>query len=80
MQRFARKKNAELPVTCQQCPVRKFCHGGCPKDRCGDNGVNYLCEGFYSFYSHIRSDVLDMARLVTFGRPAAEIMSEGTRP
>lgn len=80
MQRFARKKNAELPVTCQQCPVRKFCHGGCPKDRCGDDGVNYLCEGFYSFYSHIRRDVLDMARLVTFGRPAAEIMSRGTRP
>lgn len=33
MREFAKKKNAQLPEQCRACSVRRFCNGGCPKDR-----------------------------------------------
>lgn len=33
MKEFAKKKNVLLPEQCRGCSVRRFCNGGCPKDR-----------------------------------------------
>lgn len=30
---FGRYKREGVPESCQECPVREFCHGGCPKNR-----------------------------------------------
>jgi uncharacterized protein len=53
---FALEK-AELPTKCLECDVRFICNGGCPKNRITlhnneENKLNYLCEGYYSFFNH----------------------------
>lgn len=81
MQEFSQKKFVQLPEKCRQCDVLKLCWGGCPKDRFVGGGFrkgnlqNYLCAGYYEFYTHIRQDLIKMARLVAAGREAAEIMN-----
>ena len=86
MREFAKKKNTYLPQKCRDCSVRRFCNGGCPKDRfVGDSGEsgheqqNYLCEGYYHFYTSIKLDLVAMARLIRAGRPASEIMDPNVR-
>jgi uncharacterized protein len=81
---FDRKKTVELTDQCLRCPVRTFCHGGCPKDRFGTScdgqpGQNYLCAGYEAFFGHMRPDLVAMARLIRQGRPPAEIMDPDVR-
>lgn len=73
---FGRSKRTSLTGQCLRCPVRWACHGGCPKDRFasstdGAPGQNYLCGGYYSFFTHAAPTVEEMARAVASGRPAA---------
>ena len=86
MREFAKKKNTYLPQRCRECSVRRLCNGGCPKDRfVGDAGEsgheqqNYLCEGYYRFYSSIKPDLVAMARLIRAGRFASDIMDPKVR-
>ncbi|WP_407343352.1 anaerobic sulfatase maturase [Pengzhenrongella phosphoraccumulans] len=81
---FNLKKASELTDQCVRCPVRNFCHGGCPKDRFatsrdGQPGQNYLCAGYEAFFGHMRPDLVAMARLVRKGRAPAEIMRPEVR-
>lgn len=76
---FGRNKRTQLTDQCVRCPVRWACHGGCPKDRFavsvdGQPGQNYLCEGYYTFFSHAAPAIEAMARLIASGRPAADVM------
>jgi uncharacterized protein len=77
---FGRSKRTSLPGQCQTCPVRWACHGGCPKDRFtttadGEPGLNYLCAGYYRFFTHAQPDIERMGHLIRAGRPAADIMT-----
>ncbi len=77
---FGRSKRTELTAQCPRCPVRWACHGGCPKDRFdtsidGEEGHNYLCAGYFKFFSHATATVELMARLLQAGRAPAEVMS-----
>ena len=79
---FGRNKQSLLPPMCQECDVRFACNGGCPKDRFietphGEPGLNYLCEGFQTFFRHVDAPMKRMAELISQGRFADEIMSEG---
>jgi len=79
---FGRNKQSLLPRMCQECDVRFACNGGCPKDRFietpdGEPGLNYLCEGFQTFFRHVDAPMKRMAELISQGRFADEIMSEG---
>ena len=53
---FGLDKKTKLPQFCLDCDVRFACNGECPKNRFtetpdGDEGLNYLCEGYkYFFY------------------------------
>ncbi|MDO5678622.1 MAG: anaerobic sulfatase maturase [Propionibacteriaceae bacterium] len=74
---FGRSKRTSLTQQCLRCPVRWACHGGCPKDRFatsvdGEPGQNYLCEGYYTFFTHAAPVIEKMARAVASGRPAAD--------
>ncbi len=56
---FGRAKRDGLPRCCRECDVRAMCNGGCPKDRFlqtpdGETGLNYLCAGFKTFFTHSR--------------------------
>ncbi len=81
-QSFGRAK-ADLPRQCRECDVRWACHGGCPKDRFattpdGEPGLNVLCEGYRRFFRHATPALMEMGRLVSAGRPAADIMAPAT--
>jgi len=57
-QHFGRAKYDTLPDQCIACPVLHMCYGGCPKDRIavtadGQPGLNWLCEGYRRFFSHV---------------------------
>jgi uncharacterized protein len=55
---FGMNKTMGLPDECLDCEHIRLCFGGCPKDRFllskdGQNGKNYLCEGYRHFFEHI---------------------------
>jgi uncharacterized protein len=78
-QKFGRDKFDTLPRYCLECDVRFACHGGCPKDRFiktpdGEDGLNYLCEGYKLFYHHIDDAMRFMGNELRHRRPPANIM------
>jgi uncharacterized protein len=55
------------------------CRGECPKNRFrstpeGEPGLNYLCEGYRTFFHSIDAPMKVMARLYKSGRSPAEVM------
>ncbi len=78
-QQFGQDKLDSLPPQCLSCEVRFACHGECPKNRfsttaAGDPGLNYLCAGWYNFFTHIDHPMKIMASLMHAGRLAEEVM------
>ena len=80
---FGQDKLDTLPRQCLTCEVRFACHGEChgecPKNRFistvdGDPGLNYLCAGWYEFFTHIDHPMKIMAALIQAGRSAVEVM------
>lgn len=56
---FGIAKSLTLSQYCRKCPVLNMCNGECPKNRFiqspdGEPGLNYLCEGYKAFFTHIR--------------------------
>ena len=46
-----------LPMYCRNCEVKPMCNGECPKKQIhksshGEEGLNYLCEGYKYFFNH----------------------------
>jgi len=65
---FGEAKWKGLPRACRVCEVLPMCNGGCPKDRFlrtpgGDDGLNYLCEGYKRFFTHCRPFVAELTGL-----------------
>jgi uncharacterized protein len=87
-QAFGMAKRTTLPAYCRQCEVRFVCNGGCPKNRFmetpdGEPGLNYLCEGYRSFFNHVDPAMRFMARALRQRQPPAGIMDvlqAGTNP
>ncbi|HEX7226565.1 MAG TPA: SPASM domain-containing protein, partial [Candidatus Binatia bacterium] len=76
---FGRKKWTSLPQYCMECEVRSMCNGGCPKDRFiktpdGDEGLNYLCAGLKSFFTHSKPYLTKFAELVDAGEAGEKLM------
>jgi len=67
---FGQQKLASLPRYCLECEVLDMCNGECPKNRLitaptGEDGLNYLCEGYRYFFNHCRPVIDEVARLWT---------------
>ncbi len=78
--RFCQAKYDTLPKYCRERPVLFACYGECPRNRFirtpnGEDGLNYLCEGYKAFFQHIDGPMRAMADLVRKGRYADEIMT-----
>jgi uncharacterized protein len=55
------------------------CWGGCPKHRFavtrdGEAGLNFLCDGYYSFFSHVAPYLRVLSDLIRAGRPPSDIV------
>lgn len=77
--RFGTVKRDTLPRYCRDCRFSRVCNGECPKNRFvrtpgGEEGLNYLCEGYRAFFSHADRPMRMMAGLIRQGRPAEEVM------
>ena len=75
---FGEKKRM-LPTQCLECKFLSVCNGECPKNRFvstkeGEPNVNYLCEGYKSFFSHVEPYMRFMAKELTANRPPANVM------
>ena len=75
---FGQAKADTLPDYCRSCEVRFACNGECPRNRFtltpdGEPGLNYLCAGYKSFFTHIDGSMRLMAQLLRSGRYADEI-------
>jgi uncharacterized protein len=76
---FGLAKRDTLPHYCRQCEVRFVCNGGCPKDRFittpdGEPGLNYLCEGYKAFFTHIAGPMGYMAHELAHQRAPSNVM------
>ena len=76
---FSRLKHTSLPRQCKECDMEFACHGECPKnrfekDKYGEPGLNYLCKGYYLYYSHVAPYMDFMKRELQAQRPPANIM------
>lgn len=76
---FGLAKRDALPRYCHECEVRFVCNGGCPKNRIlytpgGEPGLNYLCEGYKGFFSHINPNMKLIAAGLQAGNSLDSIM------
>ena len=79
-QAFSRLKHTSLPRQCKECDMEFACHGECPKnrfekDKYGGQGLNYLCQGYYQYYTHVAPYMDFMKRELLAQRPPANIMN-----
>ena len=79
-QAFSRLKHTSLPRQCKECDMEFACHGECPKnrfekDKYGEPGLNYLCQGYYQYYTHVAPYMDFMKREILAQRPPANIMN-----
>lgn len=77
--RFGQDKYDTLPQQCKNCNYGFACNGECPKNRFaftadGEPGLNYLCKGYYRFFSHVAPYMDFMKSELEAGRPPANIM------
>jgi uncharacterized protein len=79
--KFGADKKDRLPAQCRSCPCLRFCNGACPKDRFataenGDEGLNFLCEGYRMFFEHAEPRLEEAAKLMKQGAKPELIMSK----
>ena len=77
---FGEAKYRSLPRQCRKCRYEFACHGECPRNRFittvdGEPGLNYLCEGYYAFFSHVSEAMDYMRSQLDRGLPPANVMS-----
>jgi uncharacterized protein len=82
--KFGNDKNSTLPEYCRQCDFLFACNGECPKNRIiktpdGEDGLNYLCEGFKLFFAHIKPYMDFMANELRNKRSPANVMEWANR-
>lgn len=68
-QRFGMAKKETLPTQCKKCEWLFACNGECPKNRFmksneGEDGLNYLCEGYRRFFRHSAPFMKEMRRRI----------------
>lgn len=79
--RFGEAKRDRLTASCLSCRWRKACNGECPRNRFaidpvdGHRGLNYLCEGYKMYFSHVAPYMDFMAGEYREGRAPARVMT-----
>lgn len=76
---FGNDKRDRLTAQCRACDYLMACHGECPRNRFatskdGENGHNYLCEGYHRFFSHSASYMDFMKYMLLHNEAPAKVM------
>lgn len=79
-QQFGKNKFKSLPLQCKECRYLFACYGECPKnrflnDKYGNPGLNYLCNGYYKFFDHVKPYMDYMKEEFINQRPPSNVMS-----
>lgn len=82
---FGRAKLNTLPQYCWSCEVRHLCNGECPKNRFikapdGENGLNFLCEGYKSFFKHCQPFIEAIADLYQLEQNNSIVQAKYIKP
>ena len=77
--KFGNDKFDKLPQQCKECDMLFACYGECPKnrfakDKYGNEGLNYLCKGYYRFFRHVAPYMDFMKKELLVQRPPANVM------
>ena len=77
--KFGADKFDSLPTQCKECEFLFACYGECPKNRIiktesGEDGLNYLCKGYYKFFKHVAPYMDYMKNELMHERPPANVM------
>jgi uncharacterized protein len=78
-QNFGKDKFDKLPQQCSECDMLFACYGECPKnrfirDKYGNKGLNFLCDGYYHFFHHVAPYMDYMKQELLARRPPANVM------
>lgn len=78
---FGKAKFSTLPTQCKECEFQFACNGECPKNRFahtvnGEPGLNYLCAGYYKFFSHVAPYMDFMKHELQNNRPPSNVMTQ----
>lgn len=76
---FGDNKRNKLPNQCRECEFLFACNGECPKNRIiktgtGEDGLNYLCKGYYKFFNHVAPYMDFMKNELMYKQPPANVM------
>lgn len=76
---FSKLKSQSLPKECCECKWLFACNGECPKnrfikDRYGNPGKNYLCQGYRMFFEHVAPYMDFMKNEYLNQRPPSNVM------
>lgn len=76
---FGNDKFDKLPAKCKACKYLFACYGECPKNRIlktelGEDGLNYLCKGYYNFFEHVAPYMEFMKKELESKRSPANVM------
>ena len=79
-QKFGTDKYDSLPGQCRRCKYLFACNGECPKNRFavsadGEQGLNYLCQGYRRFFHHAKPYMDFMADELRNKRPPLRVMT-----
>lgn len=79
-QKFGTDKYDSLPGQCRRCKYLFACNGECPKNRFavsadGEQGLNYLCQGYRRFFHHVKPYMDFMADELRNKRPPSRVMT-----
>jgi uncharacterized protein len=77
---FGQMKQHSLPRQCKECDFLFACNGECPKNRFahtaeGEPGLNYLCKGYFQFFSHVSPYMDYMKDELMHQRAPANVMN-----
>lgn len=78
-QQFSKLKSQSLPKECCECKWLFACNVECPKnrfikDRYGNPGKNYLCQGYRMFFEHVAPYMDFMKNEYLNQRPPSNVM------
>lgn len=80
LREFGAAKHTSLPRQCRKCRYEFACHGECPRNRFattsdGEQGLNYLCDGYYAFFEHAHEAMDYMRMQLEKGAAPANVMN-----